>query len=241
LPMQAYEEIFNQRGRSYHLAMEKYPQARNAEFHAAVKRLHQIPGSTILDLPAGGGYLQQFLGEQITYLAYDFSGEFNDNHAKIKKCKESRVGLSDHSVDEIVSLAALHHIVAREAFYAEMYRILKPGGRLIIGDALAEGKLDEFLNGFLDQWNSMGHNGRFIEEEDIKEIEQAGFRVKMEVDHYHWKFDSLQSALDFFRLLFCLDLNPSDQEIMEAIQKLGIDESNGFAVKWELGFLTCER
>ncbi|WP_424962499.1 class I SAM-dependent methyltransferase [Ekhidna sp.] len=239
--MQAYEDIFNQRGRSYHLAMERYPNAREEEFHAAVKRLCQTPKSTILDLPAGGGYLQQYLSEDINYLAYDFSGEFNDNHSNIKKCKESKVDIDDESIDEVVSLAALHHIVARKDFYSEMYRILKDGGRLIIADAIAGSRIEEFLNGFLDQWNSMGHRGRFIKEEDLKEIREVGFNVKMETDKYHWNFDSRASAMDFFRLLFCLDLNPSDQEIMIAFKKLGVMESSGFSVTWELGFLTCQK
>ena len=177
--MQAYEDIFNQRGQSYHLAMEKYPKAREEEFHAAIKRLKKNPGSTILDLPAGGGYLQKYLNKNINYLAYDFSGEFNDNHSKIIKCKESKIELGDGTINEIVSLAALHHIVARKEFYEEMYRILQNGGRLIIGDALAGSRIDDFLNGFLDQWNSMGHQGRFIKEEDVNEIREAGFDLKL--------------------------------------------------------------
>ena len=237
--MQGYEEIFNQRGKSYHLAMNKYPTARDEEFIAAVKRLGQTKGSTILDLPAGGGYLQKYLNNNVNYLAYDFSGEFNDNHICIKKCKESRIELGDSSVDEIVSLAALHHIVSRGEFYGELYRILKPGGRLIIGDATANGKLDEFLNVFLDTWNSMGHHGRFIEERDLQEIEEAGFKTEFKVDQYQWNFSSEGDAMDFFRLLFCLDLNPPNEELLNALQQLGIDQRNGFSVSWELGFITC--
>ena len=239
--MQAYEEIFNQRGKSYHLAMQKYPHARDAEFQAAARRLKQTDGTTILDLPAGGGYLKKHLSNQIHYLAYDFSGEFDDNHSQIKKCKESKVELDDESIDETVSLAALHHIVERKAFYSEMYRILKPNGQLIIGDVVLGSKIDPFLNGFLDRWNSMGHNGNFLKEDDLKEIKQAGFSVEMEVDQYHWKFSQESDALDFFRLLFCLDKNPSDEEILAEFDKMGIQKENKYNVFWELGFITCTK
>lgn len=239
--MQGYEEIFNQRGKSYNLAMERYPEARKAEFLAAVQRLKQTEKSTILDLPAGGGYLQNYLNDNIRYLSYDFSGEFNDNHTQIKKCKESKIELNDASVDEIVSLAALHHIVARKEFYSEMYRILKPGGRLVIGDATANSKLDSFLNGFLDEWNSMGHNGRFITEGDFVEIEEVGFRTDFVIDKYQWNFSTQNEALDFFRLLFCLDRNPTDKELLDALRELGISQEDGFSVGWELGFITCEK
>ncbi|WP_370088074.1 class I SAM-dependent methyltransferase [Ekhidna sp.] len=239
--MQGYEEIFNQRGKSYQLAMEKYPEAREAEFQATVRRLRQIQHSTILDLPAGGGYLQKYLKDNINYLAYDFSGEFNDNHNRIQKCRESRIELEDESVDEIVSLAALHHILARKEFYSEMYRVLKPGGRLIIGDATTNSKLDKFLNGFLDEWNSMGHNGRFIAEGDLLEIAEAGFRTDYVIDKYQWNFSTQNEALDFFRLLFCLDRNPPEEKLLDALQELGVHENDGFSVSWELGFITCEK
>lgn len=239
--MQGYEEIFNQRGKSYHLAMGKYPHARDEEFLAATIRLKQERNSTILDLPAGGGYLQKYLNEKINYLPYDFSGEFNDNHQRIKKCREGKIELADESVDEVVSLAAFHHIVARDEFYSEMQRILKTGGQFILGDVIADGKLDRFLNGFLDTWNSMGHKGMFITDKDINEIEKTGFKVKFEKDQYFWRFRTQQEAIEFFRLLFCLDLKPSDREVIQALEELGVSKKNGFDICWELGFILCEK
>ncbi|MEP0986413.1 class I SAM-dependent methyltransferase [Ekhidna sp.] len=239
--MLAYEEIFNQRGRSYHLAMDKYPAARDEEFKTLVKKLNQSSGSVILDLPAGGGYLHDYLNEDVKYLAYDFSGEFNDQHSGIHKCKESRIDLDDESVFEVVSLAALHHIVARKDFYAEMYRILKPGGRMIIADVKVADKISRFLNGFVDQWNSMGHQGKFIRNEDDSEIRNAGFEVLVEKESYFWHFENEPSALEFFRLLFGLDLNPSDEELKKALLELGANDNKGFSVSWGLCYLICSK
>ncbi|WP_421763611.1 methyltransferase domain-containing protein [Ekhidna sp.] len=239
--MQAYEEIFNQRGRSYHMAMEKYPSARDEEFKTIVKKLRQSSESTILDLPAGGGYLHNYLNENVNYLAYDFSGEFNDHHLGIHKCKESKIDLEDESVTEIVSLAALHHIVARKDFYTEMYRILKPGGRMIIADVKVDDKISRFLNGFVDQWNSMGHQGKFIRAEDQLELRNAGFDVNVEDQSYLWNFQTEAEALEFFRLLFRLDINPSDTELKNALSELGTNDNNGFSVSWGLCYLICSK
>ncbi|MEO1254228.1 MAG: methyltransferase domain-containing protein [Bacteroidota bacterium] len=237
--MQNYEEIFNKRGRSYHMAMEKYPHARDLEFLAITQRLVQKPKSIILDIPAGGGYLKRYLSPDVSYLAHDFSGEFDDNHTGIKKCKESRIELQNSSVDEIVSLAALHHVVSRENFYKELYRILKKGGQLVIGDVVSKGKQDKFLNKFVDQWNTMGHDGKFLEMQDLDEIAAVGFSINYEKEKYTWNFSNEGEATDFFRLLFCMDLNPSEKLLIDAISELGIDQSNGFSVNWELGFVSC--
>ncbi len=44
----------------------------------------------------------------------------------------TRTGLPDHSFDCIVSLSVIEHIPAVEQALAEMYRVLAPGGRLLI-------------------------------------------------------------------------------------------------------------
>ncbi len=239
--MQDYKEIFDKRGKSYQLAMEKYPDARAEEFQAIAKKLKQVPGSTIIDLPAGGGYLEAYLSNDVNYLAYDFSGEFDDNHLGIQKCKESYIDLSDANVDEAVCLAALHHIVQRTAFYQEIHRILKPGGRVIIADVWSGSKQDPFLNEFIHTWNQMGHEGAFLEAKDLHEIADAGFGVSKTRDAFFWNFASQEEAIDFFRLLFCMDRNPSEQAGIEEMHALGVKNETSYQVRWELEFITCTK
>ncbi|WP_425389480.1 class I SAM-dependent methyltransferase [Ekhidna sp.] len=239
--MNTYEQIFNQRGRSYHLAMEKYPAARNEEFNNIIEKLRLNEGGTILDIPAGGGYLKQFL-RNVNYLGYDFSGEFESGHDGIKKCKESKIDLTDECVNEIVSLAALHHIVDRKAFYAEMHRILKRGGQLVIADVSAKSHIATFLNGFVDQWNSMGHQGNFICENDLNELTNSGFEVTITTKSYFWNFHNSHAAMDFFRLLFCLDLQPPKRDLKESLMSLGvISNDDRYSINWELSYLVCKK
>lgn len=241
--MQGYEEIFTKRGKSYQQAMEEYPHARDQEFECAISFLESKKGSTILDVPAGGGYLQHFLPDHLTYLAYDFSGEFDDNHSGVKKCKESRIDLDSQSVDEIINLAALHHVVERSSFFEEMFRVLKPNGQLVIADVVAGSKVDTFLNGFLNDWNSMGHKGVFLNfEKDKSQLGAAGFKVKSKMEEFTWVFKNGADAKDFFRKLFFLDLNPSDQLLGSALENLGVVKNAGeYKVKWSLGILVATK
>lgn len=241
--MQDYEEIFGTRGRSYHEAMHQFPHARKQEFQTAIEYLKKERGSTILDIPAGGAYLKKHLPPDITYLAYDFSGEFEEGHASVGTCKESKIDLNSQSVDEIISLAALHHVVARREFFTEMNRILKRGGRFLIADVVAGSRVDPFLNAFLNVWNSMGHVGQFIMRgEDVRLLSSCGFKVDFEERTFDWTFSNQVEALQFFRKLFYLDLNPSDEKLLNELVKLGVrDRGNQLYVKWSLGFLICEK
>lgn len=241
--MQGYEEIFIKRGRSYHSAMEQFPNARDEEFQETIQHLTIEETTRILDLPAGGGYLQRFLPRNTNYLAYDFSGEFDDQHAGIKKCKEAKIDLENGSVDVVVSLAALHHIVDRCSFYAEMNRILTPGGQFIIGDVIEKTKVDSFLNGFVNQWNSMGHLGNFINaERDITALDNAGFKATFEEKSFYWNFSNEMDAFRFFTDLFYLDKGPSDNVLKQALEDLGnLKVDNSFRVNWTLGFLLATK
>jgi SAM-dependent methyltransferase len=241
--MQNYKTIFQARGRSYHEAMRSYPGARVQEFTAAVALLNQKPGSRILDLPAGGGYLESYLNEDVTYIAYDFAGEFEDGHSQVAKCEEAKIDLPDASSDEALSLAAMHHIVERSAFYAELARILKPGGKLVIGDVISGSLEDAFLNGFVDRWNSMGHKGVFLEPaHDIEQIGNQGFKVTFETKSYSWAFINETEAIDFFRKLFFLNKEPSTNLVSEELRRLGVNEGSGkYDVNWSLGFYVAEK
>ncbi|MEP5611582.1 MAG: methyltransferase domain-containing protein [Cyclobacteriaceae bacterium] len=241
--MQGYEEIFIKRGRSYHSAMAKSPDARVEEFNLMVEFISPQKDGRILDLPAGGGYLKRYLPPNLSYLAYDFSGEFDDNHTGVRKCKEATIDLSSESVDVVASLAALHHIVDRDSFYGEMHRTLKSNGQFILGDVVEGSKPDYFLNVFVNRWNSMGHTGRFMDAEvDSHELEGAGFSVEFRRKSFYWNFQNKTEAMDFFRNLFYLDKNPSKKELFEALSQLGcVQENNRFRVKWSLGFLLAKK
>lgn len=238
--MQDYQEIFNQRGDSYHLAMKKYPDARYQELISVLQFLKA--GDVVLDIPSGGGYLEGFLDETITYLPYDFSGEFADNHTGISKCTESRINIEDHIADKMVCLAAHHHIVERIEFYRESKRVLKEYGELIIIDPLIGSKPATFLNNFVNSWNSMGHKGEFLDfEADSEVLKTSGFKVTWEKHELNWMFDNREELLDFTRMLFYLDKNPDDELLYSSLSNLGVQSIGGkVQLNWDLGVIIAQ-
>ncbi|MBU1565803.1 MAG: class I SAM-dependent methyltransferase [Proteobacteria bacterium] len=118
-------------------------------------------GNTAADIGAGTGFMTEGLLQQgLQVIAVDQSAEMLDVLKKKFARYEGldcRVGESEHlpiidaSVDYVFANMYLHHVESPQTTLMEMFRILKPGGKLVITD------LDEHQFMFLrtehhDRW-----------------------------------------------------------------------------------------
>ncbi len=240
-----YKAIFNQRGDSYHKAMAEFPEARDQEFINIIRLAAPQQGRVICDAPSGGGYLQRYLPcDDYEVIALETSKAFYQYCKSNGKCRAvltelDNIDLPDASVDCVISLAGLHHLPDRPAFFREASRILKTGGSCCVADVKAGTRTADFLNVFVDRWNSMGHKGDFFDSDAPKELESAGFKV---VDHdlknYHWHFQRIEDMCRYVTLLFGLDLaQPGD--VLKGIENhLGYQVAGGACrMNWSLLFM----
>ncbi len=240
-----YQTIFNLRGNSYHQAMAEYPEARDEEFFNIIRLADLQQGQTVCDAPSGGGYLQRYLPcETFEVIALETSKAFHQHCKANGKCHAiltelDNIDLPDASADCVISLAGLHHLPDRPAFFRETYRILKSGGSCCVADVTTNNQVAEFLNGFVDQFNSMGHQGNFFDSDAPTELESTGFRV---VDHYlksyHWNFQNVEDMCRYVTLLFGLDL-AKPEDVLKGIERhLGFQIVNGVCqMNWALLFM----
>ncbi len=242
----SYRDIFNQRGKQYHEAMRRHPQARREEF-ANVIRLADIgTGQQVCDVPSGGSYLADFITTpDVSVVSVETSEVFAVSGAQPAIiCEDlTRLPFESASFDRVVSLAGLHHVDDRGSFYREIARVLKPGGLLCAADVPAGSSVDEFLNGFVDRHNPMGHRGVFFSDSEPGLIRDAPLSVTGDERlPYSWHFGSLEEMVDFCRGLFGIDL-ASDPEIDEGIgQTVGYEvDGSGCRMNWELRFITARK
>jgi SAM-dependent methyltransferase len=239
---EAYDSIFNRRGEAYHRAMQLVPGARRREFALALERAGLRHGGVLCDVPSGGGYLVDHLPPDldVRLVAIDpsevFARTWEDKRVEWHLAPLHQLPVEDAAVDALVSIAGLHHVGDRAVVLREMRRVLRPGGRLCILEVPVGATTDRFLNEFVDSHNSMGHEGRFLDEGFRTDLGAAGFLVETdELCRYPWDFSGEAEMIEFIRLMFWLD-KASPETILEGVKDiLGVVESGeGCKMNWEL-------
>ena len=92
------------------------------------------------------------------------------------KIRREQPLVADESIDVIVSNCVLNLVRPddKKALFAEMYRVLKRGGRVVISDIVSDEAVPERLSSDPDLWSACV-SGAFQEEEFLRAFEEAGF------------------------------------------------------------------
>jgi SAM-dependent methyltransferase len=210
-----YDIVFEHRAADYNYAVQTYPNALHNELSTAAYMVDAKSNETVVNIPGACVNISKYLPPSVIYKPY----ETNKTFSLISGTPYSAnfiIPEPSESVDRVISLASLHHSTDEERieFYKTVYRCLKPGGKLIIGDVSASSPQDKWLNEFVHRYN--GHNGKFWSDDDIKFM--VGFNVQTEMKYYPWVFSSQTEMIDFCKHLFGLK-NATDSEIAEGLKK----------------------
>ena len=240
-----YSAIFGERAGSYVQACELWPEIRSEEFKAYLDKLELQRGERLLDAPCGNGMFAPFVPSFCRYEGLDpapaFIGACRSVGIQCHASSLRSTGLPCSGFDVVGSLTGIHHEHNRLELYQEWFRLLRPGGRLIVMDVARGSRVAEFLNGFVDRWNSGGHQGDFLGEEDGHCLIGAGFReIAWSDTSYNWSAQNEEDMYAFMIKLFGLDKEPKIAEMQEAWRRLGWHPGSGRClVPWELRVLSA--
>lgn len=146
-------------------------------------------GEIVLDLGSGGGIdvflAAQRVGPRGRAIGVDMTEAMVERaRASAKKLGFSNVEfllneiellpLADASVDVVISNCVINLVPDKAKVFSEAFRVLKPGGRLIVSDIVTRGKVANFLKGDLTAWASC-LAGAVEDKEHLKIISDVGF------------------------------------------------------------------
>ena len=181
------------------------------------------PGETVVDLGSGAGMDAFLAARQVGPSGRVIGVDMTD--AMLEKARENarKVGLEDRvefrkghiealpiendSVDAIISNCVINLSPEKDRVYREAYRVLRPGGRLMVSDIVLERPLPQAVIDSIDAYlGCVG--GASMRAEYLETIAKAGFReVRVEREA------SFVGAFDF-----------DDPRVKEAMKRLGIEE-----------------
>ena len=243
LKFSSYSDIFTLRGAQYQAAMQRWPDARGAEFQQIIQDAQLAPDLLVYDAPAGGGYLARYIHEPLDLIEVEttagFTGEQPEDNSRLLCTSLDAIPLGTASADRIISLAGLHHVYPRTSIYQEFARLLRPGGLLAMADVAQGSFCDTFLNEFVPQYCPSGHLGRFFDAELPTHLRACGLLVQADRRvSVSWRFASKTDMADFCRLLFGLDLADRETTLAGIRNYLGYEEQGDHVLmNWELRYV----
>ncbi len=127
------------------------------------------PGETVLDLGSGGGLDCFLAAKQVGESGYVIGVDMTPEMLERARAAAGRLGIGnvefrqgyleempvdDSSVDVIISNCVINLSPDKPKVFTEMYRTLKPGGRVSVSDIVTNGELPEHIKKDMVAWGA---------------------------------------------------------------------------------------
>jgi arsenite methyltransferase len=190
-------------------------------------------GETVLDLGSGAGFdcflAAKKVGKNGRVIGVDMTPEMldkaranarKDNYANV----EFRLGeienlpVADSSVNAIISNCVINLAPDKKRVFKEAFRVLKPGGRVMVSDIVLTQPLPEVVKNSVEAYVGC-IAGASLESDYLAAIKEAGFRDIKIVDEATFPIESVISEPEAIKIMKNLSLTPDKMREMAATVK----------------------
>jgi len=164
-------------------------------------------GETVLDLGSGAGFdcflAANKVGKRGKVIGVDMTPELlerarenaRQNHytnVEFRMGEIENLPVADNTVDVIISNCVINLSVDKDRVFKEAYRVLKPGGRLMVSDIVLEKALPEVVRQSITAYIGCVA-GAMLERDYLGAIENAGFQDVRVADEISISTDSVEN------------------------------------------------
>jgi arsenite methyltransferase len=164
-----------------------------------------VEGETVLDLGSGAGFdcflAANRVGERGKVIGVDMTPEMIEKargNAQMSNCAnvEFRLGeienlpAADNSVDVVISNCVINLSPDKKRVFGEAFRVLKPGGRLMVSDIVLLKELPDFIKSSVAAYVGCV-SGAMMKDEYLATIRGAGFQEVKILDETVFPIDCI--------------------------------------------------
>ncbi len=162
-------------------------------------------GDTVLDLGAGAGFdcflAANKVGKRGKVIGVDMTPEMLDKarenarkgnyeNVEFRLGEIENLPAADNSVDVIISNCVINLAPDKARVFKEAFRVLKPGGRLMVSDIVLLKELPDFIRNSVQAYIGC-ISGAVMKDEYLKAVKAAGFQKVGIVDETSFPIDCI--------------------------------------------------
>ena len=162
-------------------------------------------GETVLDLGSGAGFdcflAASKVGRMGRVIGIDMTPEMierarenarrgNYQNVEFRLGEIENIPVADNFVDVVISNCVINLSPEKERVFQEAFRVLKPGGRLMISDIVLLKELPEFIKDSVAAYIGC-LSGAMMKGDYLEAIEKAGFREVSIIDEAFFPVDCI--------------------------------------------------
>jgi arsenite methyltransferase len=181
-------------------------------------------GETVLDLGSGAGFdaflAAKRVGEKGKIIGVDMTPEMIEKarenaekggyeNVEFRLSEIEHLPAGDNSVDVVISNCVINLSPDKKSVFEEAYRVLRPGGRLMVSDIVLLKELPDFVKNSVEAYIGC-LSGAIMKDEYIGAIKSSGFKDVKIVDESTFPVKFLNNDPTATAIIESLDVHPDE-------------------------------